>query len=106
MGATEEPQPRGPAWLRRLFGDEYFQNVDKVYLFVPESHIRRAIPSLQELPHLKNVFVGDWISDSTCDELNAALPGRELILEHFDERLSVLLSDIDTWPDFRVSPLK
>lgn len=106
VGSTEKPQPDGPAWLRRLIGDEYFQSVDNVYLFVPESHIRRAIPALQSLPHLKNVFVGDWISDSTCEELKAGLPGRTLKFDHFDERLSVLLSNPETYADFVSMPLK
>lgn len=106
VGSSDTPQPRGPGWLRRFVGDEYFQNAQEVYLFIPEPQVRKAIPFFRMLPDIKRVHAGDWISDSTCEELKTELAGRKLILEHFDERLSVLLSDMDTWPDFLARPPK
>lgn len=75
-----DPAPRGPAWLRRLVGDDYFQEVETVDLMktgnssLAESEIMALVPTLQRLPWLKELRVPPDLSKNGINELRAALP--------------------------------
>ena len=68
----------GPAWLRRLIGDDFFQKAVGVDLgnlpATPESDIVQVIPHLKRLRYLQNVFILAHISKDTKQSLEAALP--------------------------------
>ncbi len=80
--------PRGPAWLRRLIGDDCFQHAqlasfsgpDPGQPFPPEADILRSIPNLKRLYGLNEIVVSDKNSAATLDQLNAAFPNCKIIL--------------------------
>lgn len=80
-----DADPPGPIWLRRLIGDEFFQEVVAVTFMLPafspptESEIQRAIPHLKRLRSLKRVAYWPDISDETHRELKDALPSSALV---------------------------
>ncbi|HEV7222712.1 MAG TPA: hypothetical protein VGN42_08430 [Pirellulales bacterium] len=78
---TDDPTPSGPAWLRRLIGDDFFQAAEEVSvlrLAAPkEPTILNLIPSLRQLPCLKVVIVPP-MSEEGRRELRAALPNCRL----------------------------
>ena len=76
-------QPGGPAWLRRLIGDDFFQDVATVNLSIPssvsEDEVLQLIPRLQRLRNLKFVAIAPFRSERLQNELKAALPACEVL---------------------------
>ncbi len=76
-------RPGGPAWLRGIIGNDFFQTVESVtFPYMPDStqaDILRTIPHLQRLGGLKNIWVTGSNSQDTADKLMAALPDCENI---------------------------
>lgn len=50
-------QPNGPRWLRRLFGDEFFNTPVGLYLYNSRD-VASALSKLDSLPHLKFLLLG------------------------------------------------
>jgi hypothetical protein len=69
--------PPGPAWLRRLVGDEFFQDAVEVD-FWKEIDPLKAIAHLKRLRKLETVIVPFKTPTATMDELRAALPNCEI----------------------------
>ncbi len=71
-------EPDGPAWLRRIIGDDYFQKVEIVVLSVrppyTEAEILEMIPHLQRLRGRQEICFDTPISAATFERLKAALP--------------------------------
>ena len=81
-------QPLGPAWLRRIVGDDFFQNASQVNFGSPispiEIELSKAIPCLKQLRTLKQVrifAVGDFDRQK---DLKAALPRCDFQLYYLD----------------------
>jgi hypothetical protein len=68
----------GPAWLRRLIGDDYFQDVWQVDFGSPSGlthlELSKAIPHLQRLRKLNRIRVFASTNVEYQGELKAALP--------------------------------
>ncbi|HUY90495.1 MAG TPA: hypothetical protein VMV10_17290 [Pirellulales bacterium] len=79
--------PGAPAWLRRLVGDDFFQEVVGVAFFrapsgkseFQDEEIRRWIPHLQKFPKLRVLLIDGSCSDEAMNELTKALPGCNFI---------------------------
>lgn len=71
--------PPAPAWLRRLIGDEYFQNA-VIVSFFSETDALKSIPHLKRLRKLKTVTVTPFASGATMDQLRAALPNCKIVV--------------------------
>ena len=69
--------PTGPAWLRRLIGDDFFQTVERVS-FYNASDCVAAIPDLRRLRELESVSVEPPTSKAAENAFKAALPNCEL----------------------------
>ncbi|HUY89570.1 MAG TPA: hypothetical protein VMV10_12620 [Pirellulales bacterium] len=65
-----DDDPPGPAWLRRLVGDDFFQNVEVVFFEAPETNALKAIPHLQQLRTLR--ILGPLYDPYHRSELSAA----------------------------------
>ncbi len=91
------PEPEelkeGPAWLQRIVGDDYFQEVVRAELFFSEDKVLESIPHLKRLPRLKEVHIGDWMSEKTEDELSAALPYCRITVDTFDHNRCHVISE-------------
>ena len=85
-----EPEPPGPACLRRILGDDFFQDVHAVdfadvglhpfpVLKEPIEPIR-AIPYLQRLRALKGVVISKSLHENAESKLKTALPDCQVIL--------------------------
>jgi hypothetical protein len=68
-----DAEPSGPAWLRRVVGNDFFDAVDVVIL-ERKSDIVRSIPHLKRLRSLYAVYVPYNISTTSLAELEAAVP--------------------------------
>lgn len=91
-----EPEPPGPACLRRILGDDFFQDVHAVdfadvglhpfpLLKEPtEPNIIRAIPYLQRLRTFKGVVISKSLHNNAESKLKAALPDCQVILYTID----------------------
>jgi len=68
--------PPGPAWLRRLIGDEFFQDAEIVFLDpdVPAANQVKAIPHLQQLRMLRFVGISRDMSCAANAKFKASLP--------------------------------
>jgi hypothetical protein len=77
FSTPSDAKPEGPAWLRRLIGDDFFQDAERVQ-FPTGSDISKAIPYLKRLRKLKTLFISRLIPKSTRDELKAAFPNCKL----------------------------
>jgi hypothetical protein len=69
--------PPGPVWLRRLVGDDFFQDAVGVS-FSGETDALKSIAHLKRLRKLKTVIVNPFASNVTTDEIKAALPNCEV----------------------------
>jgi hypothetical protein len=83
-------EPPGPPWLRRVIGDDLFQDVQRVYILptsqpphpyhIPtDSDMLKAIPHLKRLRRLKQVWYWKHVSEQTHRELKSALPNSEVV---------------------------
>lgn len=92
-------QPPGPAWLRRMVGDDFFQNVSGVDFGSPIAPTRielsKAIPYLSRLPTLQRIRVFAANDSQSQDELAAALPHCELQLFYVDDSPSPRIIQMD-----------
>ena len=82
MDRQPDGKPSGPTWLRRLTGDEFFQEPEIVTFLVhpslsDEDHLR-AIPHLQRLRRLKQVDMWKPVSQETVSKLQSAVPNCEV----------------------------
>jgi hypothetical protein len=88
LGSDESPEPAGPAWLRRMMGNDFFQEVSDVDFGSPLSptkvELRKAIPQLQRLRALKKVRVFAWTDLKDQDKLQPALPNCEVQFFYVD----------------------
>ncbi len=58
-------EPWGPRWLRRLIGDEYFQEVAEVALLKGDEVTDEHLAILEDLPHLRRLYArGSAITDA------------------------------------------
>ena len=73
-------EPGGPAWLRRLIGNEYFQEAHTVqFPYHPfEADILKTIPRIQSLRTVKVIRIGNYLSLESHNALRMAVPGVEL----------------------------
>lgn len=78
--STDEPP--GPAWLRRIVGDDAFQRVKYVHFFPdpPESKIVKSIPYIQRLARVERVWIWPHETGRLQDVLESALPNCEIRL--------------------------
>jgi hypothetical protein len=72
-------RPHGPAWLQRLIGDEFFQEVDTAAFadgraHPSESELLKFLPRLERLRGLKTLFLWSSISDDAENAFMSALP--------------------------------
>jgi hypothetical protein len=73
----------GPAWLRRLIGDDFFQEVVAVGLHsstAPEAEILQLTPHLRRLRRLDAITVSALASEETQDKLRTSLPDCEVFV--------------------------
>lgn len=72
-------EPSGPEWLRRLIGDDYFQNVEMVNLaHLPppsESEILGEVQRIKCLRSLKELWLWRSVASGTLERVRAELPG-------------------------------
>ena len=70
--------PVGPAWLRKIIGDDFFQTVTTViFASFPkptDAEVLKAIPQFQRLQGLEGVAIPYSASEVTLDKVAAALP--------------------------------
>lgn len=75
-------KPTGPAWLRRITGDDYFQEPEIVTFLVnqplSDEDILKSIPNLQRLRRLKQVDMWKPAARETVSKLQSALPNCEV----------------------------
>ena len=71
-------EPSGPAWLRRIIGDDYFQRVIAVWVGegdeVDAKRAEESISLLQKLPNLRTVIIDPMMPERSQDMLAKALP--------------------------------
>lgn len=80
-GQSAEPKPAGPAWLRQLLGDDYFQVVKMAgFNHAKDADISKAIPQLQRFHGLEVVDIP--FSETSANKLRAALPKCDVRLEY------------------------
>lgn len=74
-------EPRGPSWLRRLIGDDYFQRVVFVAFgrFTPDSDVQKAVPALKRLPRLAFVHLPFRASVETKERIEIAIPKCDIV---------------------------
>ncbi len=68
----------GPGWLRRLVGDEFFQDVGVVFLAGPEASALSAIPHLQRLRALRILCPNFELPAEIRARFQESLPGCEI----------------------------
>ena len=86
-------KPRGPAWIRRIVGDDYFQSVVVAVFALSHDGIKmdsarteQSIVLLQRLPDLDRVFFASFntnLSDRSIDAFRSSLPGCHVGLTPF-----------------------
>ena len=71
-----EAVPPGPNWLRSLIGDEYFQDVDVVYLdkLSPDVDILTTIPHLRQFRKMKVLAPPPYRDEFQNDKFKESLP--------------------------------
>lgn len=77
-----KPSPGGPAWLRQLIGDDFFQSVERVYLIHPKADVLQSIPYLQRMHRLRSLTILAAAPESAQLTLKTALPNCEIRLTH------------------------
>ena len=77
-----ELTPAGPAWLRSILGDDFFQDVELVMFSTQfgfdESQLRNCIQCCRRFRKLKSVVIECPVSNEMMFEFQAALPGCKL----------------------------
>ena len=76
---SQADRPQGPAWLRRLIGDEFFQGVDTVAFTEGRAHpsedeLLEFLPRLERMRGLKTLFLWSSMSDDAKNACKSALP--------------------------------
>lgn len=85
--ASDRATPDGPAWLMRIMGNDFFQDVNGVaFIGVSavkchflEEGIQSWIPSLKRLRTLKTLIIESEVSAEMMAELKAGLPQCDVI---------------------------
>ena len=67
-------------WLRRIVGEDLFQEVDHVYLTMPVADALTFVPSLKRIRKLRYIVIYSDDSTHLQNELKAALPACEVYL--------------------------
>lgn len=72
-------RPHGPAWLQRLIGDEFFQEVDTAAFpdgrgHPSEAELLEFLPRLERMRDLKTLFLWSSMSDDAKNAFKSALP--------------------------------
>ena len=80
MTIPAKSTPDGPAWLRRIIGDDFFQDVAEVGGLERDIDIPRFIPHLLRFRKLRTVSTGNGVSDNSAAQLQTALPHCEILL--------------------------
>ncbi|HEY4309034.1 MAG TPA: hypothetical protein VGN12_06245 [Pirellulales bacterium] len=80
----ELPTPRGPAWLRAIVGDDYFQTVVDVTVeshTIPAQHLRPFIQAVMQFPELDGLcLISDSLNDDDVKQLSKMTSLKSLIL--------------------------
>ncbi len=63
-GRAGVDHPPGPAWLRRLFGDDFLADVVGVEVSIPRRN-SDALAAITALPHLKYLVLHDGLDDAS-----------------------------------------
>ena len=78
-----QAEPPGPKWLRRVIGDEFFQDVDVVYFYPAdrraECEIVKSVRSVRGFRKVQKIFLRGCTM-KTRDALKALLPDCEVKL--------------------------
>lgn len=72
---AQKPETPGPAWLRRMLGDDYFRNVQGIFFLTPRrdddatnaerlKRDRDVLPRVASLPGLKQLTIGEATDES------------------------------------------
>jgi hypothetical protein len=81
---TDKDAPDGPAWLRRVIGDDFFQHVYFVVFQIipstPDADIMKAVPALKRLRGLSILGLPSSTSDETRHRIATALPNCEVFI--------------------------
>lgn len=73
-----DPSPNGPAWLRRLIGDDHFQSAQCVYLLGSAEETRKTIPHLKQLKGLEMLVFPMGSDESAMRDVGLAFPQCEI----------------------------
>ena len=78
FGIDHTRVPPGPEWLRRMIGEEFFQNAEVVFLgdVSPEANMASAIPYLRRLRTLRFVLLPPAASCAATAKFKPSLPGK------------------------------
>lgn len=75
-----DPSPNGPAWLRRLIGDDYFQEAQCVYLFGSAEQTRKSIPHMKRLKGLTTLVFAMHSEEAAINEVEREFPQCEIAM--------------------------
>jgi hypothetical protein len=75
-----DPAPNGPAWLRRLIGDDYFQTAECVYILGSAEQTLKSIPHLKRLKGVKTLVFGMHSDEAAMSEVAREFPQCEILM--------------------------
>ena len=82
---SEKAEPRGPAWLRRAIGDDYFVSVTEMYLFGRDEADDSGLEPFCHLPKLRSLSLSNWrISEIGVSKLESLPRLERLLLQRTD----------------------